>query len=284
MEGFAGKVAVVTGAGSGIGQALAMELGRSGAKLAISDVDMAGLSRTEERLRYAGAPVKADRLDVTDRDRFLAYADEVKDHFGVVNQIYNNAGIAFTGNVEMTQFNDMEHVMNVNYWGVVHGTKAFLPHLIASGDGHVINVSSLWGIFSAPGQSAYNASKFAVRGFTEALRQEMMLAGYPVKVTAVYPAGIKTAIARNASAAEGLDKNELAELFDTRLGRENPDRTARVILNGVRKDKVRLLVGPGARSLDLLVRVTASGYQRLLSPVTARLIPRANTDTETAQA
>jgi hypothetical protein len=179
----------------------------------------------------------------------------------------------------------MERVMDVNYWGVVHGTKAFLPHLIASGDGHVINVSSLWGIFSAPGQSAYNASKFAVRGFTDALRQEFMLTGYPVKVTAVYPAGIKTAIARNATAAEGLDKDELAELYDKRVAKEDPDRTARVILNGVRKGKARLLVGPGARSLDLLVRVSASGYQRVLCPVMGRLIPRvAAPDTEAAQA
>jgi NADP-dependent 3-hydroxy acid dehydrogenase YdfG len=283
MEGFAGKVAVVTGAGSGIGQELALELARSGAKLAISDVDMEGLSRSEERLRDTGASVKVDRLDVTDRQRFLAYADEVRDHFGVVNHIYNNAGIAFTGNVEMSRFNDMERVMDVNYWGVVHGTKAFLPHLIASGDGHVINVSSLWGIFSAPGQSAYNASKFAVRGFTEALRQELMLAGYPVKVTVVYPAGIKTAIARNATAAEGLDKNELAELFDKRVARESPDRTAQVILNGVRKSKGRLLVGPGAKTLDMFVRVTASGYQRILCPVMGRLLPQVVAP-ETAQA
>lgn len=237
MEGFAGKVAVVTGAGSGIGQALALELARSGAKLAISDVDIKGLSRTEELLRYTGASVKADHLDVSDRQRFLAYADEVRDHYGVVNQIYNNAGIAFTGNVDMSRFDDMERVMAVNYWGVVHGTKAFLPHLIASRNGHVINISSLWGIFAAPGQSAYNASKFAVRGFTEALRQELMLAGSPVHVTAVYPAGIKTAIARNAMAAEGLDRTELAELFDTRLGRESPDRTARTILHGVNRKR-----------------------------------------------
>ena len=277
MEGFAGKVAVVTGAGSGIGQALALELARSGAKLAISDVDPEGLSRSEQQLRYTGASVKVDHLDVTDRERFLAYADEVRDHFGVVNQIYNNAGIAFTGNVDMSEFTDMERVMSVNYWGVVHGTKAFLPHLIASGNGHVVNVSSLWGIFAAPGQSAYNASKFAVRGFTEALAQELMLARSPVKVTAVYPAGIKTAIARNSLAADGLDKDELAELFDTRLGKENPDRTARTILNGVRKGKARVLVGPGAKALDLFVRMTASGYQRILAPVTGRLIPEADT-------
>ncbi|MBV8928003.1 MAG: SDR family oxidoreductase, partial [Mycobacteriaceae bacterium] len=166
MEGFAGKVAVVTGAGSGIGQALAVELARSGAKLAISDVDTEGLAATEERLKAIGAPVKSDRLDVTERERFLSYADEVKDHFGVVNQIYNNAGIAFTGDIEVSQFKDIERVMDVDYWGVVNGTKAFLPHLIASGDGHVVNISSIFGIMSVPGQGAYNAAKFAVRGFT----------------------------------------------------------------------------------------------------------------------
>ncbi|EUA50213.1 short chain dehydrogenase family protein [Mycobacterium xenopi 3993] len=188
MEGFAGKVAVVTGAGSGIGQALAIELARSGAKVAISDVDTEGLARTEERLTAIGAPVRADRLDVTEREAFLAYADQVNEHFGKVNQIYNNAGIAFTGDIEVSQFKDIERVMDVDFWGVVNGTKAFLPHLIASGDGHVINVSSVFGLFSVPGQAAYNAAKFAVRGFTEALRQEMALAGHPVKVTAVHPA------------------------------------------------------------------------------------------------
>jgi NADP-dependent 3-hydroxy acid dehydrogenase YdfG len=278
MEGFARKVAVVTGAGSGIGEALALELARSGAKLAISDIDTEGLSRSEERLRYIGVPVKADRLDVTERERFLAYADEVRDHFGVVNQIYNNAGIAFTGDVEISQFNDIERVMDVNYWGVVHGTKAFLPHLIASDDGHVINISSLWGIFSVPGQSAYNSAKFAVRGFTEALRQEMMLAGYPVKVTAVYPGGIKTAIARNATAAEGLDKDALAELYDKRLASTSPECAARVILNGVRKNKARVLVGPGAKALDLFVRITGSSYQRILPSIVGRLMPEAHTD------
>ena len=118
--------------------------------------------------------MKADRLDVTERERVRAYADDVKAHFGVVNQIYNNAGIAFTGDIEVSQYKDIERVMDVDFWGVVNGTKAFLPHLIASGDGHVVNVSSIFGIFAVPGQAAYNAAKFAVRGFTEALRQEMM--------------------------------------------------------------------------------------------------------------
>ena len=274
MEGFAGKVAVVTGAGSGIGQALALELGRSGAKVAISDVDVEGLAQTEEQLKAIGAHVKADRLDVTEREAFLAYADSVAEHFGKVNQIYNNAGIAFTGDIEVSQFKDIERVMDVDFWGVVNGTKAFLPHLIASGDGHVINVSSLFGLMSVPGQAAYNSAKFAVRGFTEALRQEMVLAGHPVGVTTVHPGGIKTAIARNATAAEGLDVNELAKMFDKRLARTSPKRAAQIILEAVRKNKARVLVGADAKVLDIIVRLTGSGYQRIVGLSMGRVMPR----------
>ncbi len=274
MQGFAGKVAVVTGAGSGIGQALAVELARSGAKVAISDVDVEGLAETEAQLKAIGAEVKSDRLDVTEREAFLAYADAVRDHFGKVNQIYNNAGIAFTGDVEVSQFKDIERVMDVDFWGVVNGTKAFLPHLIASGDGHVINVSSVFGLFSVPGQAAYNAAKFAVRGFTEALRQEMVVAGHPVAVTTVHPGGIRTAIARNATAAEGLDQAQLASLFDKRLAKTSPQRAAQVILQAVRKKRARVLVGTDAKVLDALVRLTGPGYQQLFGPVMGRLMPK----------
>lgn len=273
MKGFDGKVAVVTGAGSGIGQALAVELARSGAKLAISDVDTEGLAATEERLTAMGAPVKSDRLDVTEREAFQVYADAVNEHYGIVNQIYNNAGIAFIGDVEDTQFKDFERVMDIDYWGVVNGTKLFLPHLIASGDGHVINVSSVFGLLSVPSQAAYNAAKFAVRGFTEALRQEMLIAGHPVKVTCVHPGGIKTAIVRNAAAAEGMDKDKLAKTFDKRLASTSPQRAARIILDGVRKNKARVLVGNDAVALDLLARVTGSAYQRLVAAVTSRTLP-----------
>jgi NADP-dependent 3-hydroxy acid dehydrogenase YdfG len=273
MRGFAGKVAVVTGAGSGIGQALAVELGRSGASVAISDVDTEGLAQTEEQLKAIGAPVKADRLDVTEREAFLLYADAVNEHFGKVNQIYNNAGIAFTGDIEVSQFKDIERVMDVDYWGVVNGTKAFLPHLIASGDGHVVNVSSVFGLFSVPGQAAYNSAKFAVRGFTEALRQEMILARHPVQVTTVHPGGIKTAIARNAGAAEGLDAEQLAKTFD-RIARTSPRRAAEIILDGVSKNRARVLVGTDAKVLDLLLRLTGSGaYQQLFLTVQRRLMP-----------
>ena len=273
MKGFTDKVAVVTGAGSGIGQALAIELGRSGAKLAISDVDTEGLAATEERLTAIGTPVKADRLDVTEREAFVLYADAVKKHYGTVNQIYNNAGISFMGSIEASQFKDIERVMDVDFWGVVNGTKVFLPHLIASGDGHVINVSSVFGLLAVPGQGAYNAAKFAVRGFTEALRQEMLVAGHPVKVTCVHPGGIKTAIARNSAAVEGLDQEQLAKYFDKRLASTSAQKAARVILDGVRKNNARVLVGNDAKALDLLARVTGSGYQRVVAAVTSRQGP-----------
>ncbi len=274
MEGFAGKVAVVTGAGSGIGQALALELGRSGAKVAISDVDVEGLAQTEAQLKAIGAEVKADRLDVTEREAFLAYADAVAEHFGKVNQVYNNAGIAFSGDVEVSQFKDIERVMDVDFWGVVNGTKAFLPHLIASGDGHIINVSSLFGLMAVPGQAAYNSAKFAVRGFTEALRQEMVLAGHPVGVTTVHPGGIKTAIMRNSTVAEGLDQEKMAKMFDKRLARTTPKRAAEIILEAVRKNKARVLVGADAKALDMLVRLTGSGYQRIVGLSVGRVMPR----------
>jgi short-subunit dehydrogenase len=204
------------------------------------------------------------------------YADAVKAHFGKVNQIYNNAGIAFAGDIEVSQFKDIEKVMDVDFWGVVNGTKVFLPHLIESGDGHVINISSVFGLFSVPGQAAYNAAKFAVRGFTEALRQEMELAKHPVKVTTVHPGGIKTNIVRNMTAADRVNKDKLSQTFDTKLANTSPEKAARIILDGVRKNKARVLVGPDAKALDLIVRVTGSGSQRLVSTVMSRMLPEAH--------
>ncbi|MUL75618.1 SDR family oxidoreductase [Mycolicibacterium sp. CBMA 226] len=274
MEGFGGKVCVITGAGSGIGQALAIELARSGASLAISDIDTEGLAKTEEQVKAIGAPVKADRLNVAEREAFELYADEVVKHFGKVNQIYNNAGIAFTGDLEVSQFKDIERVMDVDFWGVVNGTKVFLPHLIASGDGHVVNVSSIFGLFAVPSQSAYNAAKFAVRGFTEALRQEMKLAGHPVKVTTVHPGGIKTNIVRNSTAAADIDSAGLNKLFD-RAALTTPERAAQIILEAVRKGHARVLVGPDAKIVDVIVRITGSGaYQGLFAAIAGRVLPK----------
>lgn len=272
MQGFAGKVAVVTGAGSGIGQALAVELARSGASVAISDLNTDGLAQTEQQLKAIGADVKADRLDVTEREAFIAYAGQVNDHFGRVNQVYNNAGISFVGDIEISQFKEIERVLDIDFWGAVNGTKALLPHLIASGDGHVINVSSAFGLFAVPGAAAYSAAKFAVRGFTEALHQEMALAGHPVKVTAVYPGGVKTSFVHNATAAEALGDVDLVKAYDKRVWSTSPRRAAQVILNGVRKNRARVLIGPDTKAIDLLVRMTGPSYQRLVPALAGRFM------------
>lgn len=264
MSHFTGKVAVVTGAGSGIGRALSLELVRRGAKVAISDVDSVGLSETNALALGLGGDIKADLLNVAEREAFLGYADDVAAHFGKVNLIFNNAGIAFTGDVEESEFKDIDRVIDVDFWGVVNGTKAFLPHLIASGDGHVVNVSSIFGIFSMPSQSAYNAAKFAVRGFTESLRQEMLINKRPVKVTCVHPGGIKTNIARNGTAAEGRNNDDLAKAFD-KLARTSPEKAANVILRAVEKGKPRVLIGMDAVTLDAFVRLTGSRYQRVFA-------------------
>ncbi|MFD8249416.1 SDR family NAD(P)-dependent oxidoreductase [Nocardia sp. NPDC059691] len=270
---FENKVCVITGAGSGIGRALAVNLARRGAKLALSDIDVDGLNETVRRCEQLGAEVKSDRLNVVEREAVILYADAVKAHFGTVHQIYNNAGIAHHGEVIRSEYKDFERVMDVDFWGVVNGTKAFLPMVIESGDGHVVNVSSLFGLIAIPGQSAYNAAKFAVRGFTESLRQEMLVARHPVKVTCVHPGGIKTAVARNATYAEGIDAKSAATMFDRKLAIHTPEMAAQTIVEGVRKGHGRVLIGWEAKLLDLFVRVTASGYQRIAANVERRFLP-----------
>jgi NAD(P)-dependent dehydrogenase (short-subunit alcohol dehydrogenase family) len=272
MSEFGGRVAVVTGAGSGIGRALAIDLARRGARVAVSDVDEKGLAETVDQLAHLGVEHRTDPLDVTDRGAVLAYADEVASAFGRVNQVYNNAGIAFAGDVLTSSFAEIERVVDIDFWGVVNGTKAFLPHLIASGDGHVVNVSSLFGLLSVPSQSAYNAAKFAVRGFTESLRQEMLIAGHPVRVTCVHPGGIKTNIARNAARTAAYADGKAMERFERTALRMAPSDAARIILTGVARNRPRVLVGNDAKALDLLVRLTGSGYQQVVARVARRTL------------
>ncbi|MBB1017731.1 SDR family NAD(P)-dependent oxidoreductase [Dietzia sp. DQ11-71] len=258
-----GKVVVVTGAGSGIGRELAREAARRGARLALSDIDADGLARTVDLARGDGATdVHSQRLDVTEQAMVAEYAGAVAEHFGVVHLVVNNAGIAFTGAVEQSGYKDIARVMDVDYWGVVHGTKEFLPHLIASGDGHLVNISSIFAFLSVPTQNAYNAAKAAVQQFTESLRMEMMAAGHPVDVTCVHPGGIKTAVARSAGAAEGLDSANFAAIFDAKFARTEASTAARVILDGVERRRARVLVGVDAHLLDALVRLFPTGYQK----------------------
>jgi NAD(P)-dependent dehydrogenase (short-subunit alcohol dehydrogenase family) len=275
MSSFAGKVAVVTGAGSGIGRALATELARNRARVAVSDVDGDGLAVTAAEVEAAGAEVFAEQVDVSDRAAVTAHAQAVRAHFGVVHQVYNNAGVAFVGPLLETPYDEIEQVMAVNFWGVVHGTKEFLPHLIDSSDGHVVNVSSVFGLVAAPWMGSYDASKFAVRGFTEALRGELLAAGHPVRVTCVHPGGVRTPIVEHADAAPGEDMGTTERAF-RRITITTPGGAARAILRGVRMNRARVLVGPDARLADLGQRVLGSQYERLAA-VTAKLfVPSAN--------
>jgi NADP-dependent 3-hydroxy acid dehydrogenase YdfG len=271
MKSFAGKVVVVTGAGSGIGRALAQNFAERGATLALSDVDEAGLAETARLID--GVKVRIDRLDVTDRAAMANYASAVVEQFGAVNVLVNNAGVALTGNVLDMSYENMEWVLGIDFWGVVNGTKEFLPHLIASGDGHLVNLSSLFGLLAVPGQSAYNAAKFAVRGFTEALRQEMLVAKHPVAVSCVHPGGIKTAIARNARVADGEDQAALADYFDRKLAKTSAKKAAEIIIAGMLSDKPKIVVGADAKVLDLFVKVLGARYQKILAGLARKQVP-----------
>lgn len=269
MKSFTDKVVVITGAASGMGRDMAIKVAERGGKVAISDVNPDGLETTATLVREAGGDVHAQVLNVAEREAVLDYAETVAEHFGKVNVVINNAGIAHIGELEVMEFKDIERVMDVNFWGVVNGTKAFLPHLIASGDGAIVNVSSIFGILSEPGQSAYNASKFAVRGFTESISQEMIVSGYPVKVTCVHPGGIKTGIVDNATTSGDHDKDQIAGFFNKHLARTTSSDAAETILRAVEKQHKRVLVGLDAKALDLSVRLVGSLYQGVAARVTA---------------
>ncbi|NYG56897.1 SDR family NAD(P)-dependent oxidoreductase [Nocardioides perillae] len=274
MKTLDDKVVVITGAGSGIGRALAVAAARQGALLAVSDVDEAGLAETVDLVKGAGArEVRSDRLDVADRAAVAAYATTVADHFGRVNVVVNNAGVALAGEFADLEYDDIDWIMAINLGGVLNGTKEFLPHLIASGDGHVVNLSSLFGLVPMPGQSIYNATKFAVRGMSEALRIEMLQAGHRVGVTVVHPGGIKTAIARNARVSAKEDKEATAKLFDKKLAKMTPEKAAEVIWRAVEKDQARVLVGIDAHVIHNLGKYTGSKFQDLVAKAADRVLP-----------
>ncbi len=265
MQEFRNKVAAITGAGSGIGRALALDLAKRGTHLALSDIDEAALAETVALCEGFGAKVSSTRLDVADRDAVFAWAHAVAEEFGTVNLIFNNAGVALGADISEMSIEDFEWLMSINFWGVVHGTQAFLPHLKASGDGHVVNTSSVFGLFSVPSQSAYNAAKFAVRGFTDALRMELEIEGAPVSATTIHPGGIKTNIAKNSrmsdsAAAVAGGRDEVHKQF-TKIAMTKPDKAARQIITAVERNRRRALIGPDAKGFDLMSRLPAGLYQ-----------------------
>ena len=275
MRTFDGKVSVITGAGSGIGRELALDLAARGAVLALSDKDEVGLLETAERCTARHArEVHTDKLDVSDRGAMADYARAVATELGRVDAVFNNAGVALHGDFEEMSYDELEWVMNINFWGVVNGTKEFLPHLIASGDGHLVNISSLFGLMGMPGQSAYNASKFGVRGFTEALRMEMLVARHPVQVTTVHPGGIKTAIARNARTTVSHDPRTVARTFDEKLARTSAEDAARTIVRGVLRNRPRIVVGTDAKLRDAYDRLVGARYQGAVAKVATRVAPK----------
>jgi len=282
MSSVRGKVAVVTGAGSGIGRQLALELARRGARLAVSDVDETGLAETVAEVKALGAEVQGAALDVSDRAAVLEYATTVAGQFGVVHQIYNNAGIAGGGQTVLdAEWELYDRTLAVNLFGVINGTKAFLPHLIDSGDGQVVNVSSLNGFMAQPTLSAYCASKFGVRGFTEALRTEMIAGRHPVRVTVVHPGGVKTGIASAAlkeAEARGIEptaeQRERVRVYNEKLLKMPADQAARIIVGGVEAGKPRVLVGNDAKLVDRLVRLLPWLYPKLIVDFERRRLAR----------
>jgi short-subunit dehydrogenase len=268
LGGYEGRVAAVTGAGSGIGRALAMELARRGAHLGLSDIDEVGLAETEAQCAGAGVKVTSRQVDTADADAVFAWADSVVAEHGRVNLVVNNAGVAMVAPVRAMSLDDLRWLVDVDFWGVVHGTKAFLPHLEAAGEGHIVNISSVFGLVSVPSQAAYNAAKFAVRGFTDALRMELDIERSPVSCTTVLPGGVRTNIARRAridpsARAVGARVEDLPRRFEL-VARTSPEAAARRILAAVLHNRRRLLVGADARFVDAVSRLPAGLYQRVV--------------------
>ncbi|GIQ79018.1 SDR family oxidoreductase [Bradyrhizobium sp. RD5-C2] len=282
MTAISGSAAAVTGAASGIGRALAHELALRGCDLAIADRDEAGLQATAADIaKVSPRKVTTHRLDVSEPGQIAAFAEAAGATHPGLNIVVNNAGVALLGEFGEIEQAQMEWLFNINFWGVVHGTRAFLPLLSRQREAHIVNISSIFGILAPPGQSAYCAAKFAVRGFSESLRHELAVANSPVRLSVVHPGGVATNIARNSRSGTGITDNarraESIERFDA-LAKTTPTAAAQRIIAGIEKNQPRILIGKDARFMDLLQRFRPGTYwkvlQRMMEKTAARRLAR----------
>jgi short-subunit dehydrogenase len=259
-----GRIAVVTGAASGIGRAVAVTLAKRGANVALADVNEVGLEESAELVRREGREATVHAVDVADKARMRAFAEEVVAAHGGVHVLVNNAGVTVASTFTSHRLEDFEWLMGINFWGVIHGCHFFLPHLVIQPEAHIVNVSSIFGIVGVPNQSSYCASKFAVRGFTESLRAE--LRGSSVGVTVVHPGGVNTRIVRDARGDDfgpGRSREAVTRFFATKT--MSPERAAEHIVHGIEKNRPRVLFTPESHVLDALKRAAPSFTQRLLA-------------------
>ena len=274
MTAIAGAVAAVTGAASGIGRALALELAARGCDLALADRDEAGLQAVAAEIaKNPSRKVSVHRVDVAEPKQIEDFAQGALAAHPGLNILVNNAGVALLGQFNEVDQAQMDWLMNINFWGVVHATRAFLPHLSRQREAHIVNLSSLFGLIAPPGQTAYAAAKFAVRGFSESLRHELQMAASPVRLSVVHPGGVSTNIVRNSRMGTGVTDNarraETIERFDT-VAKTTPAAAAQRIIAGIEKNAPRILIGNDARMMDLLQRVLPGTYWSVLARLIAR--------------
>lgn len=259
MNPFAHKTAVITGAASGIGRALALEFAKAGCNLALSDIDLEGLHETRSLIQQASLRITTRKLDVADRIAVYEYAETTMQEHGEVDIVINNAGVSVASLASELSYEDFEWLMNINFWGMVYGTQAFLPHLKQRPEAWIANVSSILGIVTVPTQSAYSSAKFAIRGFTESIRYE--LAGTPVHISSIHPGGIKTEIVRNMrfAGSEGEKRKIISDFNKT--ARTTAPQAAKAIVKGLKKKKKRILIGKDAWFLDKIQRLFPTSYE-----------------------
>jgi short-subunit dehydrogenase len=273
MTAIRGAAAAVTGAASGIGRALALELAARGCDLALADRDEAGLQAVAAEIanthaRILAPKVTVHRVDVSEPGQIADFAEAAVAAHPGLNIVVNNAGVALLGQFSEIDQAQMDWLMNINFWGVVHATRAFLPHLNRQNEAHIVNLSSIFGIVAPPGQTAYAAAKFAVRGFSESLRHELQMANSPVRLSVVHPGGVSTNIVRNSHAGTGVTDNarraQAIERFDA-VARTTPAAAALRIIAGIENNAPRILIGNDARFMDLLQRLLPATYWKVMA-------------------